>query len=164
MTYKTTRIRLLPILMALFLVVAGCDSNDDGGDGDDNQNPFGNGSMEATVDGNSFDAALVIGIFQNGIVSVTGNLGATQAATQEQINLTIPNASEGSFQVNPISGVSAVYATGSLTGADGWVGMSGTITIDNLSDNGVSGTFSFTGQNNAQQTISVTGGEFSVAF
>lgn len=163
MTHARNRFRILPVLLALFLVVAGCDSNDDGDDGG-NGNPFGNGTMEATVDGNSFDAAVVVGIFQSGVVSVTGNLGATNPGSQEQISITVPNAAEGTFQVSPISGISAIYATGNLTGADGWVGVSGSITIDNLSDEGVSGTFSFTGQNNAQETISVTNGEFSAAF
>jgi hypothetical protein len=63
-----------------------------------------------------------------------------------------------------ISGVTATYAEGSLAGADAWVGQSGSITIDELTDTGASGSFSFQARNNSGDTVSVTDGSFDVTF
>lgn len=164
MTYSRCRFRLVPILMALFLVVAGCDSNDDGGDDNNNGNPFGNGSVTATVDGNSFSAAIVVATFQSGVLGIGATKTVTGGTVQEQINIAIPNAAEGTYPVSLTNPVSIVYSTGSLAGATGYAGSSGSITIDELTDQGASGTFEFTGVNNAQETVTVTNGQFSVSF
>lgn len=147
------------LLVALFaLTLTACDSggSDDGGSGLDSA-----GTLKATVGGNSFDAVLVVTTFQSGVLSVTGNLGATQAGSNEQLSITLPNASTGSHSFG-IGGAIGVWATGSLSALDGYTALSGTLNITTLSSDRAVGTFSFSGQNNNGDQIQVSNGEFDV--
>jgi len=158
----TPQLRRIVGLLAFTLVLftgTGCDSG--GGDGDGNGG-LGSGSMSASVGGDSFEATVVMGTYTNGVFSVAGNLGAS-SSTQKQINIAVPNASVGSHSVG--LGITAVYSEGSsVANLVAYAGVSGTITIDELSESSASGSFSFTGRANDQSTKSVTNGTFEVDF
>lgn len=160
MTYAPSRNRLITVFTVLLLILVGCDSNDNGGGGDDNNNGSFGGSMSATVDGESFSAQLVDGVFVSGILTVTGNLGTSAGASQKQLNITIQNAAEGTHQLAITSGITATYSEGDLSGAESWIGQSGTISIDELSATRAQGTFEFEARNNAGDVVSVTNGMF----
>lgn len=156
-------------LFALFLAfvalpLAGCDSSDDNDDVDDACTA--SGTVEASIDGNAFDAACIVADINSGVFffSAIENVGQTGTSDQRQINVTIPNAGTGTFSLNPINGNIAVYAEGDITGADGFTAVSGTLQITTFSSGDVGGTFSFTGRNNAGDQVSVTSGSFSVQF
>ncbi len=148
------------LFVAIFaLTLTACDSGGDGDGGDSGLDSAG--TLKATVAGQSFDAVLVVTTWQNGVLSITGNLGATQAGSNEQLSITLNAASVGSHSFG-IGGAIGVWATGSLTALDGYTALSGTLNITTLSNNRAVGTFSFTGRNNNGDQIQVSNGEFDV--
>ncbi len=155
------RLGLLALAVALLVPLAGCDSNSGG-----STNPASAGTLTATIDGSdSFDANLVQASSQGGVLSVVGivNTGSG-GATQTQINLTVPGASAGTFNMS-IGGAIGTYFDGDGTDPnDAYASLSGTIVIDAFDASGASGTFSFDGSNNAGASVSVTDGAFDVTF
>lgn len=151
----------LPALLLVPLTLAACDaSNDDDGDGAG----CGSGTMTATIGGASFSATCVTGSYTSGVLSVGGNLGASQGGSQEQITMALPGATAGST-VSLGMGPTATYAR--ITGSDAsqtYVATSGTVRVESMSASGAKGTFSFTGRNNGGQTISVASGAFDITF
>lgn len=146
------RIGSLSLSLLFFLLLAGCDSggsSSNGGSPDvtaDCDSRTGN-AMAATVDGEALCTDLgtallsgatgtfrlsVVGLFENGASSISFNLDNPQVGT---FDLTDAGAEHD-----------AMYGTADETGyhADQTEG-SGTVTITNLSDERVQGTFEFTG-------------------
>lgn len=153
--------RFALILLVFSLVVAGCDS---GGSNDNDSDLPNDGSLSATVGGSSFDATVVTATYESGVLGIGGNLGASQAGGQEQINLTVPNASAGTHQF-AIGGAVGVYSKAeSVTNVQAYAAMSGSITIDSIDENGARGSFEFTGRSNSGTSIEVTDGSFDVTF
>ena len=153
------RAAILPLLTAISLTLSACDATDDGGNGG-----CGSGTMTATVAGASFAATCVTGSFTSGVLTVGGNLGASQGGSQEQITIALPGAAAGST-VSLGMGPTATYAK--INGTDvsqTYVATSGTVRIESMSASGAKGTFSFTGRNNAGQTISIASGAFDITF
>ena len=148
-------IGLLALVFSVFLF-AGCDSGSDDGDGGGGS---GNGTLTATVGGSSFTATTIVALYTNGVLSIAGNLGAT--SPQRQINLNVPGAALGT---RALFGTATYGEGSSLTDLKAYAAISGSVTIDELSDSGAKGTFSFTGRANDNTEISVTNGEFDVTF
>lgn len=149
----------LPLLVCLALSASACDSTDDGGGAG-----CGDGTMTATIGGSSFAATCVTGSLTSGVLSVGGNLGASQGGSQEQITIALPGASAGGTMSLGM-GPTATYAK--INGTDvsqTYVATSGTVRIESMSASGAKGTFSFTGRNNGGQTISVASGAFDITF
>lgn len=146
------------VFAILAISLTACDS---GGDGGDDSGLDSAGTLKATVAGEAFDAVLVVTTWQNGVLSVTGNLGATQAGSNKQLSITLNGASVGSHSFG-IGGAIGVWATGSLSALDGYTALSGTLNITSLSNDRAVGTFSFTGRNNNGDQITVSNGEFDV--
>ena len=120
--------------------------------------------MTATVGGASFAATCVTGSLTSGVLTVGGNLGASQGGTQEQITIALPGATAGGT-VSLGMGPTATYAK--IVGTDAsqtYVATSGTVRVESMSASGAKGTFSFTGRNNGGQTISVASGAFDITF
>jgi hypothetical protein len=159
---RPLRLGLLALLVVALLPLAGCDSN---GGGNSN-NPNNAGTLTATINGSdSFSANLVQASSQGGVLAIGGivNTGSG-GAVQTQINLTVPNAGTGTFNVG-IGGAVAIYFDGDGTDPnDAYASLNGTIVIDTFDSNGASGTFAFDGRNNAGAEVSVTDGEFDVTF
>lgn len=155
-------LRLVPVLFLAFSLTA-CDSSDDGDDGD-NGGLGGGGTLTASVAGASFNATTIIAGVQNGVLTIGGNLGASQGGQQEQINLTVNAAAVGTFNFG-IGGAIGVYSKAeSITDLTAYTALSGSITISALDDNGAEGTFSFQGRGNTGTTIQVSDGVFDVTF
>lgn len=157
--------RLLPLFLTLLLIpsLIGCDSGSDDDDG--GNNPSNAGTLTATADGSSFQSELVTATFQSGVFNVAAitNADGSDGATQRQIILTVPNAATGTFDVSPFMGIIVTYADADLTNpANAYTGISGQIVIDELSDSGAAGSFSFTATNNDGDTVEVTNGQFDV--
>ncbi|MEM6784908.1 MAG: DUF6252 family protein [Bacteroidota bacterium] len=163
-----------PTLFALLLAfaalpLAGCDSSSDDDSGSDASCPPANqasGTFTATAGGSSFDAACIQVIVTGSTFSITGieNFGQTGTTAQEQINLNVFGASAGQYSL-PLGGSFsyAINQSGSVT-PDTYGGVSGSITLTELTDTSAKGTFSFTGVNMSQNQIEVTSGSFDVTF
>jgi hypothetical protein len=155
----------LTLSLALLLVpaLAGCDSGDDDGDGGGNGG--GNGGITATVDGADFAPDSVNPTLDSGVLQVTGIRGTT-----DQLTVSVPNASEGSFTISQTSPVMIMYREGTTVyqanGVTALGGAGGTVTVESLGDSGARGTFSGTLLDGAggSGTISVTNGQFDVSF
>lgn len=158
--------RRLPLFLLLGLLpLAACDSAETGGAACEAAGLSATGSLTARAGGESFTAACVSGSFSNGVLSLAGleNLDGSAGATQRQINLMIPGASTGT---RTITVGLATYADVDLANpaAGMYTATTGTITIDEVSASGASGSFSFSARNNGGQTVQVSGGEFDITF
>jgi len=157
--------RRLPLALSVFALVAlpACDSAD-GGSGNGVCGTSAVGTFTATLPGGTFTAKCVTGSFSSGVLSVGGNLGASQAGAQEQITLALPGAAVGKTIALGM-GATATYAKVSGTDLSGtYAATSGTATVTAVSATAAKGTFAFTGRNNAGQTVQITGGSFDVTF
>ena len=150
---------LLALLLIAPALLVGCDS-DDGGSGS-------GGTLTAQVGGTAFTAAAVTATFSGGAL-VFG--GSSVSNPPRQINISIPGAQAGQTYTLGAGGGSSATATWveGTTAADMYVASlvsgSGSITIQTLTADGATGTFSFTGSNNASATRQVTSGQFDVEF
>ncbi len=152
----------LALILFLSASVVACDS-DSGGNDVSGENDLSSGTVRAVAGGNAFDATTIIAQFENGVLAIGGNLGASQAGEQEQINLTLANASTGSHSFG-IGGASGVYSKGSISSLQAYAALSGTLNVTTLNDSGAAGTFSFTGRANDGTQIQISDGEFDVTY
>lgn len=160
----------LALLLALSLALVACDSTDDaGGEACAALGLTSTGSMTATAPGGSFRAACVTGQATGNSIALGGleNVDGSAGATQRQINISVFGASPGDYAVGG-AGLGAVvtYADVDLANpaAGTFAGTSGTVTVDEASPTGASGSFSFQARNNAGQTVTVSGGSFEITF
>ncbi len=160
--YEQPAAMRLPILLTILLsltLITGCDS----GGGDDGGGLEGGGTVSAKVAGSSFNATVVTALNTNGVLAIGANLGAS-SSTQEQFNLTVNNASTGTFQFG-IGGAIGIYSKGSsVSNLKAYTALSGSIELDEFSSGGASGTFSFTGRTTGGESLQVTEGQFDVTF
>lgn len=155
------------LLLALSLNLAACDS----GGGDDS---IALGSMTATVGGSSWDAANatanVITAAGNRTLAISGATVGTQITTMSLTITAIGGAAIGTGTyalgddaTDNVFG-SATYLP-TFNPADAYSSTSGTVTISEIDDDHVEGTFSFTGQVAASgETITVADGRFNVGY
>ncbi|MDT0556126.1 DUF6252 family protein [Patiriisocius hiemis] len=158
-------IKKLTFLFFISLAIIACKSDDDGGDNPSN----GEGSLTATVDGNSFesDPSLTqIQILNNGnVVAITG------PKAQETIQFNINGYSGvGTYNMSP----SNVASYGIVTdpndpqgSAVAYVSISdGELNISEDTGSNMKGTFSFVGTNaeDPSDTVTVTNGAFNIDY
>ncbi len=163
------KLRVLNALtIAVFTLAFTACSNDD-----DNSN--GNGAAEgqliATVDGNDYSSSdtNVGATFFNGLFNIT----ALNPTTNEVILVTVNGAAEGTFDLGPDNGGTAVGSY-NINGENAFLsvaeGGSGTITITKLDteNNLASGTFEFVGTRELTtgetETVTISGGAFTDVF
>ena len=163
---------VLSCALALFLVLAGCDS---GGSNDDL--PLGN--MEAEIDGSAWTATNATA----NEVTAAGNRTLSISGTRIDGGTTTLNVSLtalGGGDISPGTYDLGDDATDNLTGTGAYAAgvgpqntfnipsgdtPSGTLTIDEISDESVRGTFSFTATNGTTgETVEVTNGSFNVEY
>ena len=159
--------RLLPAL-ALLLVLAGCSS----GSGTDDAacaaaGATASGTLAATAGGEAFSAACIQAQRSGPALSLVGivNLDGSAGATQRQISITVPSAGMGTFQA-PFGAI-LTYADVDLANpTEGtYAAISGSVTVDVLTDSHAEGSFAFTGRaSEGGPTVQVTGGTFDVDF
>ena len=160
--------RLLPAL-ALLLALAGCSS----GSGTDDAacaaaGATARGTLSATAAGEAFSAACIQAQRSGPALSIVGiaNPDGSAGATQRQISVSITNAATGTFEA-PFGGAVLTYADVDLANpTEGvYAAISGSVTVDVLTDDHVEGSFAFTGRaSDGETTVQVTGGTFDVDF
>ena len=179
---------LLPLLFVLLLPLAACDSSDDGdGDGpgsipgatSDNRVTWRAGGTSYTVQGDGQSGnptgGAAAGTYTANGVNGQGQLSllatAVQGTTPSVLTIAaVGIAGEGTFTLaqgdgnllsftrNVVSGTSVTTTT--------YVGGSGSLTVSQLTDTGMRGTFSFDAANpdDASDAVSISSGTFAVAF
>jgi hypothetical protein len=160
---------LLPILItALFLTLSACDSEGSDGDIVDNGGaPGGASSLTATVDGDAFAAGTFVAARGEGsrndefVV-----IGRTEGRPVETIELTVPTV-EGTHEIGSQPNAGGGYLISEpFSQFFTVIGGSGTITLTDVSDERLVGTFSFTAPrftgSDPRSAVTVTGGAFNV--
>jgi hypothetical protein len=159
----------LPSLLVLGLLVAACDS----GGGDDT---LAVGTMEAQVDGSNWRAtnATANKVTAAGTLSITITGARVGASTETmQVAITVQNGelpSPGTYTLSNDDDVSdGVAAQGSYapspTPTSTYFSTSGTLNLDAISEDGASGTFSFSAETpGSGETVDVQSGRFNVEF
>jgi hypothetical protein len=152
---------LLMVLVAGIITLGSC-KKDDG----DSGNPVGSsGSISLKVDGGTWNASLSVqAVNSNGVINVTGSDSNAKQAAVTLYGVSAP----GTYQVGPPNQSNMLRWTEGLGqtdtySANGVIG-SGTVTVTELSDSKIKGTFSFTGYNTAQTSKQITEGTFEANF
>lgn len=154
------------LLIALLAVgLSACDGNDNSVDpGDFIPNGPQNGTMTATVDGNSWSAIQISAINNNGVVAISGSDASLLAA-----GFGFVSTGPGTYTIGPTSTANANVIDNLATSwsANGTQG-SGTITMTTLTAASASGTFSYTAPlttgTGTPATRVVTNGVFNINF
>lgn len=152
MLYLPFRVLSLCLLALLFIA---CDSNDSDGD------EFAMGTMEAEIDGVTWQAANAnANRVEAGPISTLTIAGAT--ASVEALSIALVNVTAaGTYSLS--SGSSASF-TREANFSGIYNSTSGSVTISHIDEETVEGTFSFEARNTAGETISVTNGRFDVEY
>ncbi len=152
---------LLMVLVAGIITLGSC-KKDDG----DSGTPVGsNGSISLKVDGSTWNASLAVqAVNSNGVINVTGSDSNAKQAGVTLYGISAP----GTYQVGPPNAGNMLRWTEGLGQTDtyqanGVIG-TGTVTVTELSDSKIKGTFSFTGYNTAQTSKQITEGTFEANF
>ena len=142
----------LSVLCAV--VITGCGSDDDDNSTGGNSNK---GSITAKINGTSWSANNVQATWTSNVLGMGG--AQIIGGENQQINISGMVPATGTYQLNPLSGISASYTKGSGSSVDPHVAMSGTLVVTELSSSGAKGTFSF-----QAGPHSVTEGSFDLKF
>lgn len=154
---KISRISLA-LLPALALLLAACE--------DSPVNPLTD-SMSATVGGAAWSTVVASGVSTNGITAVTGTRSITSASDVIVIQFPTPTAT-GSVLLGGVTTASGQYRRDSINYSTTPLSLSstGTVTISELANGRIGGTFNFTAYRNGDPTtgdsVVITGGTFSV--
>jgi uncharacterized protein DUF6252 len=155
---KTKNLQLILILI-FAIAISSCKKDDDSG------NPgTSNGSISLDYEGNGWNASLAVqAINTNGLINVTGSDSEARQAAVTLLGVT----ATGTYGITASSGNQLRWTEGLGTdqtySANGIIG-SGTITISELTDSKIKGTFSFEGYNTAGNSKSITNGKFEANF
>lgn len=161
----------LILLLAFAAAFAACDSgNDDSGDNNGNGNGGNSGgesSLTATVDGEAFEAATFFA--EQGEGSRDDEfiiIGRTGGMPIESIELSVPTA-EGTYDLGPGQNAGGFYSISEpFSQFSTAIGGDGTITLSGVSDDRLTGTFTFTAPRftgpDERQAVTATGGTFDV--
>ena len=164
-------------LLASVLILAACDST---GGPSGSAGTCVSGSMTATADGQAFAAECVTFTLDDGVLGLGGltNPDGDDGPSQRQITLVAQGASTGAASA-PV-GFIGTYTDGTLDGAQfsgtSTTSLSGTLTLETLTDSRAAGTFTFSGSEfelsasaggqgsgtPTGRTVSVTGGTFDI--
>ncbi|MCB2207468.1 MAG: hypothetical protein KQH67_04160 [Bacteroidetes bacterium] len=148
------------MLIAGVTMLSSCKKNDD------DTGPVGsNGSISLKVDGSTWNASLSVqAVNSNGVINVTGSDSNAKQAGVTLYGVSAP----GTYQVGPPNAGNMLRWTEGLGQndtyqANGVIG-TGTVTVTELSDSKIKGTFSFTGYNTSQTSKQITEGTFEANF
>ena len=123
-----------------------------------------NGTMSATIDGNTWTAIQIAGVNNGGVVAISGS-----DATLLAVGFAFVGQAAGTYTIGPASAANASVIDNLTTTwtANSFQG-SGTITVSTLTATGASGTFSYTAPltstTGTPATRVVTNGTFNVTF
>lgn len=159
---KTKLYLLLAAVLITGLSISSCKKEDTGGGGGTST-----GSMSLKYDGTAWNASLAVqAVNTNGVLNVTGS-----DSNGNQASVILYQASgTGTYKVGPngTNQGNQLRWTEGLSQSDTYVASfvigNGTVTITELTDSKVSGTFEFEGFNTDQTKRTVTEGSFSANF
>jgi len=171
------KISILFLATVLSTSIISC-SGDDGGD--PSPSPAVEGQITANVGGTNFAsmtmATTAMKVETGGAYTITIQ-GSDASGKNLQLILNGVDGEAGTFDIGVDTAISAIGSYTELNIANPadsqtWVapyengGVSGSITISEISDTNIKGTFTFTARNqeNAQDTKAITGGSFNVNF
>ncbi len=156
--------KVFMIMMAVISVsLTACkkDENDD----DNGGSVTGGGSMTLKYDGNDFSATLAVqAVNSNGVINVTGSDGNARQASLVLFGASGPGTYTigAAFPQNLCTWTEGTNTTQTYTAS--FVIGSGTVTVTELTDSKIKGTFEFTGVNTNQETRTITDGSFEANF
>lgn len=158
---------LYPIFFTLCaLLTSSCDNEPlegEFGNLDDGSNGSSGGSFVATIDGNSFVADQAQAVASSGMTLISG-----VTTSGESISLTFSGSTTGSYELNT-SNFGSYTAPGSTNPYTTNASATGSLTISEVTENSISGTFSFTAQRTVTgedgtdetQSVQITAGSFT---
>lgn len=162
---RTTMQRILTFLTAVaFLAfITGC--SDDPATGTNTSH----GSMSAKVDGTAWSAGNITQATRaNGVLGFGGAM--INGGNNKQIIITGLVPAPGEYSIGGITGLQGNYSDGSGASIRTFVATSGTLKVEELTDAGAKGTFSFQAQEQilgggqGTETRSITEGTFDITF
>lgn len=154
-----TKNLILGMLLVFGIAMSSCKKSDD------SSNPgTGNGTLSLKYGGTSWNASLAVqAINTNGVINVTGSDSDAHQASLLLMGVTQP----GTYQITALSGHQLRWTEGlnpeQTYLANGIIG-SGSITVTEISDSAIKGTFTFEGYSTSSATKSITDGNFSANF
>lgn len=135
--FACNKLQVLTLLLIGLVSIQSCSDDADPSADDSNY-------MSVSFDGSTWEATVVVGGFDNELLVVTGE--RTDGDISEQFLIGIENPSEDTYTLGLEASASVVYMiNNSITALSSFGSIDGQITIESLSDQSVSGTFSFTG-------------------
>ncbi len=150
---------LLGSILCLCMLLA-CDDDDNGSNGGNNNS---NGTMQATVAGNAWNATTVQATRANGVLALAG--AQIVGGENQQINISGLVNGTGTFNFGITAGLTATFGRGSGTSVETFAALSGNLTVTELTDNSAKGSFAYTATNpQTQQSVTVADGSFDVTF
>lgn len=157
---KTKNYLLIVVILIAGIAVSSCKKTE-------SANPASNGTMSLTVDGGSWSASLSVqAVNTNGVINITGSDSGGKQASVVLYNVVAP----GTYAVGPNSGNQSnqLRWTQGLGQTDTFVANgilgNGSVTIDELTDSKVSGSFNFTGFADATTSKPISDGQFNANF
>lgn len=165
-TKGTTMQRILTILTVFVFITLFIGCSDDPASGNTNTS---HGSMSAKVDGTAWDADNVTqATWANGVLGFGG--AQINGGNNKQIIITGLVAEPGEYAIGGITGLQGNYSDGSGSSIRTFTATSGTLVVQELSESGAKGTFSFEakeqniGGSSGNETRSITNGSFNITF
>lgn len=159
----------LALSLPLLLLAAGCDEVSDtvdaaacraSGYADE-------GSVRATVDGDTFSGTCVRVEVQQGTLTIVGADNVVSQNNQEVITLTFPSTTVRSYDLgDDVAAASFAARTEDPNDQEDevYLAISGTLSLDEYSSTSAEGTFSFTARTVGGAEVEVTSGRFDVTF
>ncbi len=151
------------LLLCSFLMLAAisCKKDSNGGGG----LVSGQGYMRGTVDGVVKECDLAVTATKTDVLSLAGRWGGAGGGFTININ-NYNNGGPGTYQLG-LMGSMAIYSDGTAAETQyvtSMVAGSGSVTITEINNTHVKGTFTFTGRNTSGTTKTVSNGEFDINF
>jgi hypothetical protein len=170
---KTIKQFGLLLAMAITTLLTSCSGSDGGGES------ASLGTLKAKVAGSNFTSMSAATFATKQVVGSTTTIiiqGSDASGKAIQLMLNGTNGSAGTFEISDTATISAIgsYIEANISNpmaSQTWAapyenaGATGSITISEISDTNVKGTFTFTGKNqNGTDTKQITDGAFNVNF
>lgn len=162
------------LVLALVTILSSCSSDGSGGGGGSTSL----GTLKAKIGGSNFKSLTAATFATKQVMGSTTNFiiqGSDASGKAIQIMIMGTNGAAGTFEISDTAGISAIasYTEVNLSNMSSqtWAapyessGAVGTITISEVTDTNIKGSFSFTGKNQAgSDTKQATEGAFNINF
>ncbi|MFN3753474.1 DUF6252 family protein [Flavobacterium sp.] len=173
---KTIKQFGIVLTMALATLLTSCSGSDDGGGGGGSASL---GQLKAKVGGSNFTSMNLATFATKQVIGTTTTIiiqGSDASGKAIQLILNGTNGAAGTFEISDTANISAIASYSEVNinnpmASQTWAapydssGAVGSITISEITDTNVKGTFNFTGKNqNGTDTKAITNGAFNINF